>query len=129
MTDLGSVGISQRSAGITNIQTSHTVGQQKPGALFHLAKTANQVSLVSLVKSVDVYYCQIWQLYGFNLVHMWVGRHLENRGYIINVSLFRILGAWKRKEEKKKKKEKITQYLATYVLARLSYYILLYHRN
>jgi hypothetical protein len=44
LTDLGSASWLS-PIGVTNITSSHTKGQRKPGAIFHFAKTANQVTL------------------------------------------------------------------------------------
>ncbi|KAK4012263.1 phospholipase D1 isoform X1 [Daphnia magna] len=51
LTDLGSVGTSERSMGVSNVTSSHNVGQQKPGVLFHLAKSANDVTLGTVIIS------------------------------------------------------------------------------
>lgn len=53
LTDLGSVGATQRPVGaFTKIQSSTTVGQQLPSTLLQLAKSANQVTLGTVTHSV-----------------------------------------------------------------------------
>jgi hypothetical protein len=54
LTDLGSASWSNSAIGMLNITSSHTKGQQKPGAVFHLAKTANQVTLGTVTSEYNL---------------------------------------------------------------------------
>ncbi|XP_046647471.1 phospholipase D1-like isoform X2 [Daphnia pulicaria] len=57
LTDLGSASWSNSAIGMLNITSSHTKGQQKPGAVFHLAKTANQVTLGTVTSEATRFDC------------------------------------------------------------------------
>lgn len=52
LTDLGSVGTTQRPIGaLTKIQSSSTVGQQLPNTLLQLAKSANLVTMSTVANT------------------------------------------------------------------------------